>query len=297
VLTRLTRETDNQPDLHLGRVEAVSWLSADSRFTVHGFLVKPPGYDPRRRYPLVVNVHGGPGGLYYNAYHEFALGRGVPPHLLAAQGYLVLLPNPRGDWSYGLPFKDAIYGDYGPGPYADVIGGVSGLIHRGLVDSTSVGIYGGSYGAYLAAYAITQTRRFAAAVLDDGQVNLTSFYGQTYATTAPTLKYFFGGTPWTQAERYRSQSPITYVERVRTPVWMRYGGRSLTHDNVRPSFMLAQGLEFYAALRDNDVPVEFIIHPDQGHGVDDWELFQDYCQRILGWFGKWLTTGAVRASP
>jgi len=288
-LTRLTHEGDSQPDLHLGRVEEVNWLSADSRFTVHGFLVKPPDYDPGRRYPLVVIIHGGPGGTYPNAYQDIALGMGsVPPQMLAAHGYLVLLPNPRGDFSYGFPFRDATYGDYGPGPYADVIGGVSALIHRGLADSTAVGIYGGSYGAYLTAYAITQTRRFAAAVMDDGMVNLTSFYGQTYATSAPGLKHYFGGTPWIQEERYRSQSPITYVERVRTPVWMRYGGRSLTYDDVRPSFMLAQGLEFYAALRDNDVPVEFIIHPDQGHGVDDWVLFQDYCQRILTWFEKWF---------
>ena len=115
------------------------------------------------------------------------MNRDVLSRRLQRQGYLVLLPNPRGDWSYGLPYRDAIYGDYGPGPFADVIGGVSALIHRGLVDSTAVGVYGGSYGAYLTAYAITQTRRFAAAVMDDGMVNLTSFYGQTYATSAPAL--------------------------------------------------------------------------------------------------------------
>ena len=292
-LTQLTHEADTQPALHLGLVEQIEWLSADSRLTVHGFLIKPPGYDSRRRYPLIVAIHGGPGGSYLNLYRDINFGWGsLPPQLLAAQGYLVLLPNPRGDWSYGFLFKDAIYGDYGPGPYADVIGGVSALVHRGLVDTTAVGIYGGSYGAYLTAYAITQTRRFAAAVMDDGMVDLTSFYGQTYAISAPALKHYFGGTPWTQEARYRSQSPITYVERVRTPVWMRYGGRSLTSDNVRPSFMLAQGLEFYAALRDNDVPVEFIIHPDQGHTIDDWELFQDYCDRILRWFGRWLQEGA-----
>lgn len=288
-LTQLTHEGGNDPALRLGQVDQVEWLSADRRFTVHGFLVKPPDYDPRRRHPLIVMIHGGPGAPYSNSYTEVNFGLGTPPpQLIAAPGYLVLLPNPRGDQSYGLSYRDAIHGDLALGPYADVSGGVAALIHRGLVDSTAVGIYGSSYGAYLGAYAITQTHRFAAAVIDDGPVNLASLYGQSYAINSPLLRHYLDGSPWTQAERYRSQSPISHADRVRTPVLMRYGGRSATGDNIRPSYMLAQGLEFYAALRDHDVPVEFIIHPDQPHSVEDWGLFQDWTHRILSWFGRWL---------
>jgi dipeptidyl aminopeptidase/acylaminoacyl peptidase len=241
-------------------------------------------------------IHGGPGGTYLNRFRELHLGWGtMSPQLLAASGYLVLLPNPRGDWTYGVAYRDAILGDYGPGPLADVMGGVADLMHRGLADSAAVGVYGGSYGAYLTAYAITQTDRFAAAVIDDGQMNLTSFYGQTYAINSPQLKYFMRGSPWRKPSEYIAQSPITHVGQVRTPVLLRYGGVSMTGDNVRPSYMLAQGLEFYAGLKDHGVPVEFIIHPDQGHGVEDWELFQDYCQRILRWFEQWLLLEGTRA--
>ena len=289
-LTRLTGETESQPPLHLGRVDQVRWLGLDGRFTVHGFLLKPPGYDPRRRYPLIVMIHGGPGATYPNHFRDInlAFGSSLPPQLLAASGYLVLLPNPRGDSSYGLAYRDAILGDYGPGPLADVMGGVADLIHRGMVDSSAVGVYGSSYGAYLAAFAITQTDRFAAAAIDDGPMNLTSFYGQSYAISSPHLKHYMRGSPSRRAPEYIAQSPITHVDRVRTPVLMLYGGSSVTGDNVRPSYMLAQGLEFYAGLKDHDVPVEFIIHPDQGHGTTDWGLFQEDCNRILRWFGRWL---------
>jgi dipeptidyl aminopeptidase/acylaminoacyl peptidase len=294
-LTRLTDETGSQPALDQGRVEQVQWLGLDGRFTVHGFLLKPPGYDPRRRYPLIVMIHGGPGSTYPNRFRDIHLAWGsMPPQLLAASGYLVLLPNPRGDWSYGVGYRDAILGDHGPGPLADVMGGVADLIHRGLADSSAVGVYGASYGAYLAAYAITQSHRFVAAVIDDGPMNLTSFYGQTYAINSPLLKRFMIGSPWRKASEYIAQSPITHVGQVRTPVLMRYGGRSVTGDNVRPSYMLAQGLEFYAGLKDHGVLVEFIIHPDQGHTVDDWELFEDYCRRILRWFDRWLVPEVSR---
>jgi dipeptidyl aminopeptidase/acylaminoacyl peptidase len=293
-LTQLTHEADALPFMQLGRVDQVYWPSIDGRFAVHGFLVKPPAYNPARRYPLLVFVHGGPSAPFTNSFldvnfHPYML----PAQLLAADGYLVLLPNPRGDTSYGPAFRAALHGDWGPGPFRDIDAGVSTLIARGLVDSTAVGIYGTSYGGYLTAFAITQTNRFAAASIDDGPVNLESWYSQNYATMAPILRHTFDGTPWTRPEAYASQSPIRYIDRVRTPVLMRYGGRSDTRDNIRQSYMLAQGFEFYAGLRDHDVPVEFVLHPDQGHGIADWRLYQDWVRRNLRWFGYWVQREGV----
>lgn len=288
-LTRLTHEASDLPSMLLGHVDQVTWRSADDRFAVHGFLVKPPDYDSTRRYPLVVQVHGGPGGFFKNRFVTVNFTpQSIPPQLLAAAGYLVLLPNPRGDPSYGEAFQAAIRGDWGPGPFGDVNAGVSFLIARDLVDSSALGIAGASYGGYLTAYVITQTPRFAAASINDGPINLLSEYGQNYATRSRLDKWYFGGTPWTHGATYARQSPITYLGRVRTPVLMRYGGSSSTHDNIRQSYMLAQGFELYAALHDNDVPVQFVLHPNQGHGIHDWKLYQDWVLRNLRWFDYWL---------
>ncbi len=288
-LTRLTRNIERLSPMRLGHVDQLSWRSSDGLFTVHGFLVKPPDYDPARRYPLIVNVHGGPGALVTNSFVgiNFAPYK-LPAQLLASAGYLVLLPNPRGDPSYGDEFAAAIHGDWGPGPFSDVNAGVDTLIALGMVDSNSVGISGASYGGYLSAYAITQSDRFAAASIDDGPTDLVSEYGQNYATHAALMKFMFDGPPWSRRRRYVSQSPITHVSRVRTPVIMRYGGRSNTDDDVRQSYMLAQGFEFYAGLRDTGVPVQFVLHPDQGHGIVDRELYKDWVKRNVAWFDYWM---------
>jgi dipeptidyl aminopeptidase/acylaminoacyl peptidase len=289
-LTRLTHGAGAVPDMPLGRVEQVAWPSRDGRFTVHGFLVKPPGFDSTRRYPLIVLVHGGPGALYTNSFVSvnFSQQGYPPPQWFAAAGYLVLLPNPRGDGSYGEAFAAALHEDWGPGPFSDVDAGVSALVARGLADSTRLGIWGGSYGGYLTAFGITQTRRFAAASIDDGPTDLRTDYGLNYAFHSDWFKAVLGGTPWERPAVYARQSPITYVDRVRTPVLMRYGGRSSTRDHVRLSYLLPQGLELYAGLRDAGVPVEFVLHPDQGHGAVDWELYTDLVRRNLDWYDYWL---------
>lgn len=288
-LTKLTHEADALPAMRLGHVDQISWRSKDDRFTIHGFLVKPPNYRATRRYPLVIQLHGGPGAQYTNTFAgiNFA-SQIIPPQLLAAAGYLVLLPNPRGDPSYGPAFQQAIRGDWGPGPFGDIDAGVTAMIERGLVDSNAVGIAGHSYGGYLTAYAITHTSRIAAASINDGPVNLVSEYGQNYATHALSDRWYFGGTPWTRPDIYAAQSPITHITRVRTPVLLRYGGRSSTQDAIRQSYMLAQGFELYAALSDCDVPVQFVLHPEQGHIIDDWSLYQDWVLRNLRWFDYWL---------
>lgn len=288
-LTRLTHESSALPAMRLGNVDQVTWRSSDKRFAVHGFLVKPPAYDSTKRYPLVVQLHGGPGAVFTNTFIGVNFTpQFIPPQLLAAAGYLVLLPNPRGDPSYGAAFHAAVREDWGPGPFGDIDAGVSYLVARGLVDSTALGIAGASYGGYLTAYAITQTPRFAAASINDGPIDLASEYGQNFATRSMLARWYFGGPPWTNVEIYARQSPITYVSRVRTPVLMRYGGNSSTYDDIRQSYMLAQGFELYAALKDGDVPVQFVLHPGQGHGILDWALYQDWVLRNLRWFNYWL---------
>jgi dipeptidyl aminopeptidase/acylaminoacyl peptidase len=292
-LTRLTHEGDSLARYPLGQVEAVSWPSADRRFTVHGFLLKPAGYALGRRYPLIVLVHGGPGAFHSNSFMGLRFNRAfAPAQLLSAAGYLVLLPNPRGDTSYGPEFQIALNGDLASGPFHDVDSGVSALLERGLVDSTAIALYGASYGAYLTAYAVSQTHRYAAAAIDDGPMNLSSIFGQSYGVEIMFLKRRLGGNLWARPEIYAAQSPTTFVDRVRTPVLMRYGGRSACGVNAIRLGFLAQGLEYYAGLKESNVPVEFVVHPDQGHGIADWELYRDWVGRTLTWFGRWRRTGS-----
>jgi len=294
---QLTYDTNAFLDsLRLGHVDQVVWPSDDSRFMIHGFLVKPPGFEPTHHYPLVVLVHGGPGALFTNSFIDINFAPiYVPPQLLASAGYLVLLVNPRGDPSYGKAFAEALHGDWGPGPLHDLEAGVRVLVRKGMVDSNAVGIAGASYGGYLTAYAITQTNSFAAASINDGPTDLVSEYGQNYATRSSMAKAYFGGPPWVRRNVYDAQSPITFVDRVKTPVLMRYGGSGSTGDQVRQSYMLAQGFEFYAGLRDMGVPVEFVLHPFEGHGITSWDLYKDWIARNLRWFDFWLRD--VGANP
>jgi dipeptidyl aminopeptidase/acylaminoacyl peptidase len=289
-LTRLTHLGSGLDHVDLGQVDQVTWKSRDGRFDIDGFLVKPPSYDSTRRYPLILLLHGGPGVSFINSFVgiNFAPSNHLPPQLLASAGYMVLLPNPRGDRGYGEEFETALHNDWAPGPFADIDAGVDALIARGLVDSSALGIAGASYGGYLAAYSITQTDRYAAASIDDAPTDLASEYGQNYATRSDWSIAAFDGTPWTRPTIYASQSPITHVSHVRTPVIMRYGGRSSTHDHVRQSYMLAQGFEFYAGLRDSGVPVQFVLHPEEGHGIGDWELYKDWMTRNVAWFDYWI---------
>jgi dipeptidyl aminopeptidase/acylaminoacyl peptidase len=175
-IEKLTHLGDGIGRRKLGHVDQITWKSKDGRFSIHGFLVKPPVYDSTRRYPLILLLHGGPGALFTNSFIgiNFAPSNHLPPQLLASAGYMVLLPNPRGDPSYGERFETALQDDWAPGPFADVDAGVDALIARGFADSSALGIAGASYGGYLAAYAITQTDRYAAASIDDAYPDLTS---------------------------------------------------------------------------------------------------------------------------
>jgi dipeptidyl aminopeptidase/acylaminoacyl peptidase len=196
--------------------------------------------------------------------------------------------------SYGTPYADALHDDWGPGPFSDVDAGVSSLVVRGVVDPRAIAIYGGSYGGYLAAYAVSHSDRYAAATIDDGVVDLRTFYAEHYSLQSRYLQSMLDGTPWDQPDTYAAQSPITAIDKVHTPVLMRFGGASLTHD-FHPPYMATQGFELYAALHDRHVPTEFVFHPDQGHAITDWSLFRDWVARNLRWYDYWLSH--VGANP
>lgn len=290
VFTCLTKLNPQLNNIRLGHVDQIEWRSKDNRFTVEGFLVKPPDYKPGKRYPLLVNLHGGPTALFENGYRDvnFICSWHTPAQLYAMSGYLVLLPNHRGDESYGSEFARALRENWGRGDVNnDTEAGVDYLINQGLADPDRLGIMGFSYGAYAAAWAITQTNRYKAASINDGPINLISYYSQAYLTNHEFMEYYFGGNPSDRKALYVDRSPITWASKINTPVLLRF---PVGHGSIRPERVvgLAQGLELYRALHERGVPTELLIHPDEIHVIRDLDVYRDYVDRNLQWFNYWV---------
>ena len=169
IFEKLTGLNPGLRELSLGAVDLVRWKSKDGRFMVEAFLVKPPDFVQGKRYPLLVNVHGGPGSSYMDTFFDlsFESAYHTPARIYAAEGYLVLLPNPRGDYSYSQEYIDAFRKDWGSDFDNDVDAGIDYLIAQGLADGERLGIMGHSYGGYSTTWAVTQTERFKAASISD----------------------------------------------------------------------------------------------------------------------------------
>jgi dipeptidyl aminopeptidase/acylaminoacyl peptidase len=223
--------------------------------------------------PLVVYVHGGPSWAWLDVF-------GSPwTQTLASAGYAILRANIRGSWGRGVAFADAVIGDMGGKDFQDLLVGVDYLVERGLVDGDRVAIAGGSYGGFMAAWAITQTTRFKAAIMAAGISDFHSFHAQSRIFDWDMR--FLGGSPLEHPELYRERSAITYAARVKTPTLIVHG----ENDEDVP---VNQAHAFYRALRERNVPVEFVIYPREGHGLSEREHRKDCEERILRWFERYL---------
>lgn len=279
-------------DVNAALFEAIE-IRAPERFrydapdgqALDGWLVTPAGFDPARRYPLILEIHGGPHAAYGESfYFEF--------QLLAARGYLVLYTNPRGSTSYGQSFVSALRQDWGGVDYRDVMAGVDAVIARGVVDESRLGVTGGSYGGYLTNWIIGQTNRFRAAVSGRSTCNRASHYGHSDIGSF-IGDWEFGGPPWERADHYRERSPITYVANVRTPVLLE----NQEQDHRCP---VPQAEEFYTALKKlRRVDVQFIRFPDESHGMarQGHPVHRvERLERIVAWFDTYLQDGAPTPS-
>ena len=180
---------------------------------------------------------------------------------------------------YGESFKRANYRDWGGGDYRDIMAGVDAMVARGIANPDRLGIMGWSYGGYLTAWTVSQTDRFKAVSVGAGIVNLHSMYGTNDVPNY--LRAFFGAYPWRDPEEYARRSALTFVDQVRTPVLIQHG-----EQDQRVPF--AQAQEFYRALKDRKVPVEFVAYPRQGHGIGEPRLILDCLRRNLDWFDRWV---------
>ena len=276
------RLTDLNPWLrerYVAQPERYQFTAPDG-WGIEGWLLKPENFDPGRLHPLVLEIHGGPHGQYgWAFFHEL--------QMLAGMGYLVLYANPRGSDGYGERFRREVVRDWGGKDYVDLMTAVDQLIERsGAVDTSRMGIGGGSYGGYMTNWAIGQTDRFAAAVAMRSISNLVSEYAQHDIVIWGSLE--LGPPPWPDLDELWRRSPIRNVQNIKTPLLLTCGEMDLR-------CAISQSEEMFGAMRLLGKTVELVRFPEESHdlsrsGRPDRRV--ERLRRIAGWYERFLGTAA-----
>ena len=260
-------------DYALGESEVVKWKSSPDGLEIDGIVTKPVGFDGGRKVPFLLNPHGGPTG-------SSLLSFSPTEQVMAANGYMVLQPNFRGSQGRGEKFAGANQNDWGGGDYKDDMSGVQAMVDRGWADPDRLGAFGWSYGGYMTFWIDTQTDRFKAISPGAGLPDLYSMYSQT--DVHRYLALFQGEkAPWDNFQEYWDHSPMKYVGNVKTPTMILHG----QSDTRVP---IPQSEEFYRALYERHVPVEYVVYPRENHGFVEPRHLEDRLQRYLVFFGKYL---------
>ncbi|MGE7932399.1 S9 family peptidase [Viridibacillus arvi] len=262
-------------EVELVQPEAITYKSSDG-FDVYGWLMKPAQYEEGKKYPLIVEIHGGPHAMYANSFfHEM--------QLIAAQGYGVLYVNPRGSHGYSQAFVDAVRGDYGGGDYADIMAGLDAVIeNQDWIDTDRLGVTGGSYGGFMTNWIVGHTNRFKAAVTQRSISNWISFFGVS------DIGYYFSdwqiGTDMKDVEKLWQHSPLKYAENVETPLL-------ILHSEKDFRCPIEQAEQLYITLKSMGKETQFVRFPDADHNLSRTGLPNLRIERlnqITGWFEKYL---------
>jgi dipeptidyl aminopeptidase/acylaminoacyl peptidase len=259
-------------------VEAVNFKAKDG-LPVEAYLTMPLNHAPNQKYPMVLAIHGGPHGAQGPAFNDKA-------QIYATHGFATLMVNYRGSTGYGQAFADAIFGDQNGKEAEDVLSAVDAVIAKyPWVDSTRLGIEGGSYGGQLTDWLITRTPRFKAAVPAAGIANLVSFNYMAYYHDYLAVE--FGRYPHEKdlMDTLWARSALRYVDRVKTPVMFIHG----ENDNDVP---IAEAEQYYIALKDVGVPTIMVRYPREGHGVRETKHVVDVIDRSLAWYDRWFSDPA-----
>ncbi len=273
---RVSAANVDLPKYPFGETAVVAWKSKDG-MPVEGLLTYPVGFEKGRKYPLILNIHGGPAGVFGESF----IGRpgAYPLATFAAKGYAILRPNPRGSSGYGKKFRVANLSDWGYGDYEDLMAGVDHVITMGVADPDRLAVMGWSYGGFMTSWVIGHTDRFKAAVVGAGVTDLLSFTGTT--DIPGFLPDYFAGEPWKNPEAYRKHSPITYVGNVSTPTLVLHGEA----DERVP---ITQGYQFYSGLKRRGVATRMVVYPRTPHGVREPKFILDVMQRHLDWLERYI---------
>jgi acylaminoacyl-peptidase len=257
----------------LGNVQEVRWKSSFDQREIQGWLVTPPGFDPGKKYPLVLEIHGGPFSSYGSVFS-------AEIQMYAAAGYVVLYCNPRGSTSYGAAFGNLIHHDYPNHDYDDLMTGVDEVIKKGFIDNKNLFVTGGSGGGVLTAWIVGKTHRFRAAVVAKPVINWYSFV--LYSDNpAFFYKYWFPNKPWEDPANYLKRSPLTYAGNVTTPTMLLTG----EEDYRTP---IAEAEQFYAALKLQKVETALVRIPGASHGIANKPSnLVAKIASVLSWFEKY----------
>ena len=253
----------------------VIWYPGAEGVRVQSWLFTPPGFDPQKKYPLIMLVHGGPQGSWGNSWSY----RWNPP-LWAAQGYVVVAPNPRGSTGFGQRFTDDINGDWGGKVYTDLLAVLDSVCHLAYVDSTRKGAAGASFGGYMMNWFLGHTgTRFKAIVTHDGVYNFESMYGATDELWFDEWEH--GGTPWSRPEEYVRFSPHRYAQNFRTPTLVVHGGRDFRIPDT-------EAMQLFTALQRQNVPSKFLYFPDENHWVLKPQDSRLWHEVVFDWLEHWV---------
>ena len=274
--TQITRVNEELfKDIQQSTPEEIWYKSFDGR-NIQGWILKPPDFDASKKYPLILEIHGGPHSAYGNTYtHEFMW--------MAAKGYVVLFTNPRGSTTYGQDFGNIIQYHYPGDDYKDLMAGVDEILKRGYIDANRLGVTGGSGGGLLTNWTITQTQRFKAAVAQRDIADWSGFwYTADFTLFQPT---WFRKAPWEDPQDFAARSPITHIAKVTTPLMLVNGDT----DYRTPA---SDGGEMmFRALKYRKIPTVMVRFPRENHELsrsgEPWHRVERL-RHIVGWMDQWL---------
>jgi dipeptidyl aminopeptidase/acylaminoacyl peptidase len=268
---RTHTNTELLAEIELGAVEKIRFQSQDGT-EIESFVIKPPGFQEGERHPAILRIHGGPQSQY-----DF--GFAFEQQLFAANGYVVVMPNPRGSTGYGQDFCLAIWQDWGGPDYEDVMAAVDAVIERGWVDPDRLAVGGWSYGGMMTNHVITKTDRFKAAATGASATLYVVNYGHDHYQRWWEYEL---GFPWEPEARelYERMSPFNDVDKVVTPTLILGGEKDWNVPIINSE-------QLYIALKRLGVPTEMVVYPGQFHGIDTPSYTKDLYERYLAWFDKY----------
>jgi len=275
---RVTRMNDEWlKDKFVASVREINYKAPDG-MPVQGWVMFPPHFNPRREWPLAVEIHGGPqvmwGPGFTSMWHEW--------QILAARGYVVFFCNPRGSDGYGTAFAKASHAAWGESDANDILSGIDAVVRRGYIDAKRIGVTGGSYGGFMTAWLIGHDQRFACAVSQRGVYHLTNFHGTTDEPEWAEIE--FDGFPWRKPEHFWKYSPLAYVDNIRTPLL-------ILHSENDFRVAVSEAEQLFTALRRLKRRVQFVRYPREGHELSrsgEPKHRVDRLTRIAGWFDRYL---------
>lgn len=251
------------------------WFEGAKEEKVHGFLLKPPGFDPSRKHPTIFLLHGGPQGMWTDSFHYR-----WNAEMFAAPGYVVVMINFHGSSGYGQEFCDDVTQHWGDWPYEDIMKGLDHVVATyDFVDGDRIGAAGASYGGYMANWIVGHTDRFKAMVSHAGVFDLRSMYGATEELWFPEWEY--DGTPWENPEHYEKFSPSFHIQNAKTPTLVTHGAGDFR-------VPISQGMQMFTALQRLGVDSRFIYFPDEDHFVRKPQNAKLWWSEVIGWLDKYL---------